>query len=128
MRSSAQTGAPRAVLVYDGECAFCRRCIGAMQRFVPRAPLAVPCQSAPLDDLGLTRRECDEAVQWVLGDDRRSGARAVAAVLRRGGGPWPVVGAVLDAPVVRSLAAAVYRRVARRRSCLVQPSGQPVER
>jgi len=128
MRSSAQPTAPEAVLVYDGECAFCRRCIALMHRFVPRAPRSLPCQTAPLDALGLTRRECDEAVQWVRGTERRSGARAVAAVLRHGGGPWPVAGAVLDAPVVRSVAAAVYRRVARRRSCLVEPAGQPVER
>ena len=80
MSSSAQAAAPEAVLVYDGECAFCRRCIAAMHRFVPRAPRSVPCQDAPLDALGLTRRECDEAVQWVRGSERRSGARSVAAV------------------------------------------------
>lgn len=98
-----------------------------MRRFVPRAPTAVPSQSAALDQLGLTREQCDEAVQWVRGGDVRSGAAAVAAVLRHGGGPWPLVGAFLAAPVVRSFAAAVYRRVARRRTCLVQPSREPIE-
>ena len=116
------------MLVYDGDCAFCRRCVVAMQRFVRGAPRAVPSRDAPLADLGLTQGECDEAVQWVRGTEHRSGARAVAAVLRNGGGLWPVAGVLLDAPVVRSAAAAVYRRVAGRRACLVEPPGEPVER
>jgi predicted DCC family thiol-disulfide oxidoreductase YuxK len=128
MKRSAQTESLGAVLVYDGDCAFCKRCVAAMHRFVARAPRSVPCQAAPLADLGLTRQQCDEAVQWVCGAEQRSGARAVAAVLRHGGAPWFVIGALLDAPMVRSVAAAVYRRVARRRSCLVEPSSKPVER
>lgn len=117
-----------ATLVYDGDCAFCRRCVAVMRRVVPRPPSAVPWQSAPLETLGLTREQCDAALQWVRGDDVRSGAAAVAAVLRHGGGPWPVAGALLDAPVVRSVAAMVYQWVAGRRACLIQPPRQPIER
>lgn len=127
-RRPAPTAPRAAVLVYDGDCAFCTRCVDAMRLLVPGAPVALPSQTAPLADLGLTREQCDEAVQWVCGNESRSGAAAVAAVLRHGGGAWPVAGAVLDAPIVRSVAAAVYRRVARRRACLIEHPGQPVER
>ena len=56
-------------LLYDGECRFCTDAIAWMRRrFDPAA------ESAPAQGL--------DAVQWVDGDVRLSGADAVAAWLR----------------------------------------------
>jgi predicted DCC family thiol-disulfide oxidoreductase YuxK len=104
----------QSVLVFDGDCGFCQRCARLARRWVrPRARIEA-WQSLDLADLGLTADECAAALQWV-GAERRSGGRAVAAVLRAGVFPWPILGAFVDSPVVRPATDAVYRWVARHR-------------
>jgi len=104
----------RPVLVFDGDCGFCRRCAGLARRWVrPRARIE-PWQSLDLTEFGLTAEQCAEALQWV-GAEQRAGGRAVAATLQAGVFPWPVIGSVLDAPVIRPAVDAAYRFVARHR-------------
>jgi predicted DCC family thiol-disulfide oxidoreductase YuxK len=58
-------------LLYDGDCRFCTHAIAWLaRRFDPEAE-TVPLKSGELD-----------AVQWVDGDVRASGADAIAAWLR----------------------------------------------
>lgn len=106
-------------LVFDGDCAFCRRCaeLLAARR---RAPRIAAYQSAPLDEWGLRREDCERAVQWI-GRDRREGARAIAAALVHCGAPWSWAGWLIAAPGVRRIADRVYRRVAERRRCRTVP-------
>lgn len=104
----------RAILVFDGDCGFCWRCARLARRWVRPDAEVEPWQSLDLNGLGLTAEECAQSVQWV-GSERRSGGRAVAATLRAGVFPWPILGAILDAPVARSATDAVYRWVARNR-------------
>lgn len=102
------------ILLYDGDCGFCRRCAGFARRWVrPRARIE-PWQSVNPEDLGVTVEQCVEAVQWV-GGEPRSGGRAVAATLQAGVFPWPLIGSVLDAPVMRPAVDIAYRWVARHR-------------
>lgn len=108
-----------ATLVYDGECAFCRRCAQWVKNR-RRAPRVVAYQSSPLADWGLTLDECERAVQW-LGSSRAEGAPAIAATLVHLGMPWSWTGRVIAAPGVRRLAALVYARVAARRRCATPP-------
>ncbi|MFM8867057.1 MAG: thiol-disulfide oxidoreductase DCC family protein [Ilumatobacteraceae bacterium] len=108
------------MLVFDGDCGFCRCSARFLeQRVRPRAAV-VAYQQADLDGLSLTTQQCSEAVQWVSGDVRRSGARAIAAVLREGAIGWRIAATLIDAAPVRPLAGYVYRLVARNRSRLVQ--------
>lgn len=102
-------------LVYDGDCAFCTRCVGWLQRRLPRQPRVIAWQVADLPSLGLTEQQCSEAVQWVDGERRAAGADGVARVLIWTGGAWPILGRLLLIPGVRQIARLVYGWVARNR-------------
>lgn len=78
------------VLVYDGDCAFCSTSVRWLESRFPGSFLAVPYQRVDLGALGLGERECHDRVQWIgvvaaPATSRESGARAVGALLRRGG-------------------------------------------
>lgn len=105
-----------SVLVYDGDCAFCRRCVVFVERRITRRPRLVAWQFADLEALGLTAEECQEAVQWVGPDGRHASAqRAVARTLVGAGGGWSVLGRLLLLPGIDWSAGVVYRWVAANR-------------
>jgi predicted DCC family thiol-disulfide oxidoreductase YuxK len=113
----------RPVLLYDGDCAFCTRCAGLLERIGPDAEV-VPWQFAELSELGVTEEQASEAVQWVGIDGAvRSGHEAIAAVLGRAGRLWRVAGRTLVLPGVSWVAAKAYRLVADNRYRL--PGGTP---
>jgi len=113
----------RPVLLYDGDCAFCTRCAGFLERIGPEAEI-VPWQFADLDDLGVTAEQAAEAVQWVEADGMvRSGHEAIAAALGGAGWFWRALGRTLVLPGVSSVAARAYRLVADNRYRL--PGGTP---
>lgn len=104
------------VLVYDGDCAFCTRSVRFIERRISRRPDIVAWQRTDLAPLGLTVDMCETAVQWVEPDGAiASGHRAIARTLIHGGGLWSVIGQALLLPGISSLAAVVYRMVARNR-------------
>jgi predicted DCC family thiol-disulfide oxidoreductase YuxK len=114
------------VLVFDGECDFCRSCVRFAERITAREFASVAYQTADLAVLGLSAEECANAVQWVADDGQISSAHeAVAAVLRHARWPWPVAGRVMQWPGVRNIAARTYQRVARRRQCIVEAPTPP---
>jgi predicted DCC family thiol-disulfide oxidoreductase YuxK len=115
----------RPLLLWDGDCAFCARCAAWAQLRLGRGVEIVPWQSVDLDRLappsvGLTPAVCTTAVQWLDRDAggavrRRSGARAVGALLVHRGGAWAVPGALALVPPTSWLAEELYRVVARNR-------------
>jgi len=120
----------RPLLLYDGDCAFCTRCAGLLERIGPDAEI-VPWQFADLDELGVTEEQTSEAVQWVdLDGTVRSGHEAIAAVLGRAGWFWRVAGRTLVLPGISWVAAKAYRWVADNRyrlpgstpACAVDPA------
>lgn len=87
-------------LLYDGDCRFCTRGIAWMERrFDPTA------DSLPAQNL--------DAVQWVDGDVRASGADAIAAWLRTSRRLRPLVALI---PLGLPLGRLLYPMVARNRS------------
>jgi predicted DCC family thiol-disulfide oxidoreductase YuxK len=124
------------VLVYDGDCAFCSTSVRWLESRFPGSFAAVPHQRTDLDTLGLTERECHDRVQWI-GDvaapmtTRESGARAVGALLRRGGADrggalgvlCRVAGALTTVPPASWAAEGLYLLVAANRNRL--PGGTP---
>lgn len=105
----------RPILVFDGDCGFCTTSAGAARRWLGLSHVE-PWQMLDLDALGLTEAGCTTAVQWVAADGSvRSAESAVVAALRHAGGVWSILGRVLGAPGIRSLAAVAYRVVARNR-------------
>ena len=106
----------RPLLVFDGDCAFCTRSVRLVERRIRRHPHIVAWQSLDLAEWGLTQAECEEAVQWIDTDGTRASAHlAVARTLVYGGRGWALLGRVISAPGIRTVAGAVYRWVARNR-------------
>lgn len=105
----------RPLLVFDGDCAFCTRCVRFIERRIARHPRIEPWQRLDLGSLGLSREQCESAVQWIDGDKRDSAHVAVARVLLHGGKGWAILGGALLLPGIRQLAGVVYRWVAKNR-------------
>jgi len=117
------TSAGRPLLVFDGDCAFCTTWARRGQRWLGLDHVE-PWQFLELDELGLTRAECEQAVQWVADDGDHCAAEfAVVAALRHAGGVWAVLGRIMALPGIRQLAGVAYRFVARYRYKL--PGGTP---
>ncbi|GAA5050271.1 putative DCC family thiol-disulfide oxidoreductase YuxK [Thermocatellispora tengchongensis] len=111
------------LLVYDGDCGFCTRCVRFAERRVHTRARAIPWQAADLDALGVTRERAEHEVLWLAGGRVLGGALAVAELLVDAGPPWRALGRVIRSRPVRPLAAAVYRLVARNRHRM--PGGTP---
>jgi predicted DCC family thiol-disulfide oxidoreductase YuxK len=108
----------RPVLVYDGDCAFCRRCARALARIEPDAEI-IAWQLTDLAELGITQQQATDAVQRVQIDGTvRSGHEAIAAILSTAGRTWKTIGRTLLLPGISPVAARVYRLVADNRTRL----------
>jgi predicted DCC family thiol-disulfide oxidoreductase YuxK len=91
-------------LLYDGDCAFCTASVAWMRRKFEPEDETVPGRSGELD-----------AVQWVDGDVRASGADAIAAWLRSARRLRPLVRLM---PLGLPLGRLLYPVVARNRGRL----------
>ena len=113
------TDAPRAVpvMIYDDDCAFCRRWIRRWQRLTGSAVEYAPYQEA-LDRFPQVSRESAEAaVQLVVpGGEVLSGAAAVCRSLRDVHGWGWADRAYGKVPGFRPIAGMLYRLVARNRT------------
>ena len=68
------------VVIYDGECAFCKECVRWVAR---RATItALPFQSADLAKFDLTYEQCSKEVVAIINGIVFGGANAVAALLK----------------------------------------------
>ncbi len=114
----------RALMIFDGDCAFCTTSANFMRRRIrPRCDIE-PWQRTDIAAFGLTPEDCTTAVQFVTADGRvYSGSRAVMRMLREAPQPWPALGAIGDAPGVAWVADRVYRWIALNRHRL--PGGTP---
>lgn len=110
-----------AVLLFDGECAFCARCAAFADRRLREDVTVLPWQAVDLDEIGLTVEQATSASQWVDATGVLAGASCVARTLRGMGPGWAALGWLLDLPPLRPLARAGYRAVARtrRKGCRV---------
>lgn len=105
-----------AVLLYDGDCGFCTRSAEVLRRRIRTADDVRPWQALDLASLGIAPDAATAAVQHVADDGTvTSGARAIAATLRAAPQPWRLTGRLLDARIVRPVAAAAYALVAANR-------------
>jgi len=106
-------------LIWDGDCAFCARCVLFIERRIKTEAKIVAHQKADLQSLGLTTEQCTTALQWVSRDAKiRSGSRAVAALLRSSNFGWAILGVAIDLPVVRLVSSAIYKVIAKNRQHL----------
>ncbi|WP_208322891.1 thiol-disulfide oxidoreductase DCC family protein [Mumia sp. ZJ1417] len=112
-----------AVLLYDGDCAFCSSCARWLQRWAPARAEVLAWQLTDLEALHVNVADVDTAVQWIDDSARAAGPEAIAAYLRTAGAPWRVAGRVLACAPVRGVAWPVYRWIAAHRDKL--PGGTP---
>ena len=103
----------QAVLVYDGDCAFCTRCVQWLEDHVHHRGDVAAWQLTDLAGLGVSQAEAEHSVLWVEPSGRVSlGAAAVARLLVSAGGVWGLAGRLMLVPPVSVVAAGVYRLVA----------------
>ena len=115
------------IVVYDGECAFCRCSVRWATRRLRVDVRYVAWQEIDVASLGLTVESCREAVQWVEDAQILSGHRAVTKLLRSAQQPWRTLGAIGDVPPLRLVARGAYAVVKANRSRLVHFCRQPIE-
>jgi len=109
----------RALLLWDGGCTFCRRCVARVRtRDAAGRIRALPWQEAPSPPMTeAIRARCESAVVLILpGGDTLDGGRACLAVLGLLG--WRRTAAILSAPPLVWAVEAGYRLVARNRNRL----------
>ncbi|MGW5645514.1 thiol-disulfide oxidoreductase DCC family protein [Saccharopolyspora sp. NPDC003752] len=121
------------VLIYDGDCGFCTRSVRLAERLPVRMRI-LPWQEADLAALRTTSDRARHEVLWVARSGRVfGGAAAVAELLKNCRAPWPVLGLLMSAPVLRLLAEWAYRWVAANRyrlpgatpACQLPPAERP---
>ena len=67
------------ILIYDGECRFCRACLTWLQEKLQVTTVAF--QEADLARYGLTRSQCEQAVFVITEQKTYSGSAAIALLL-----------------------------------------------
>lgn len=113
-----------AVLIFDGDCAFCTTAVHWLGRVLPAMPPTSPYQWTDLAAYGLTVADGQARVWLVTGGRRYGGAAAVAALLRHQPAPGlRMLGWLGTVPPLSWLAELGYRLVARYRHLL--PGGTP---
>lgn len=114
-----QSGADRAVFLYDGDCAFCTSCARFIERHIPSSAEVTPWQFADLDALGVSQADAEASVQWIParpgGALRAAGPAAIARLLVDAGSYWRPLGRLLDLRPIRWMAGRAYRLIARNR-------------
>ncbi|WP_153506462.1 thiol-disulfide oxidoreductase DCC family protein [Cumulibacter manganitolerans] len=114
----------RPVLVYDGDCGICTRCVAFVEAHLTKDVDIIAFQHADLAALRLTAEECEAAVQWVQPDGRVSAAHlAVGDLLAASGLRWRPLAFLARTPPFSWVAGLAYRWIARNRHRL--PGGTP---
>ena len=118
-------------MIFDGDCGFCTASVNVIRRWIRPDADIEPWQRTDISRFGLTEAECTVAVQFVDSQGLvSSGSRAVMAMLRTAPLPWPVLGAIGDAPGIAWVADRTYRWIATNRyrlpgstpACAIEPS------
>lgn len=125
---------PSGTLLFDDDCGFCWRAIEWMQaRGVFYRTHVTPWQWVPTERLPVDPDRLGHEVVLVRDAEVFGGAQALAVCMTTGSSRWPWLGRFLLLPVVRQVAAAGYRLVARNRhrmpggttTCRVPPDTTP---
>lgn len=121
---TSSTPVTRAVLVFDGDCAFCTTWVNRLEAALPVFPRTTPWQWIELDQYALSRDDVDRFAWVITPGHQYAGHLALSALLRM----QPVailrfLGHLLATPPLSLAAALVYRFIAANRSRL--PGGTP---
>lgn len=109
----------QGIVIFDGDCGICTAVAEWMESQDRDHRLLIkPYQFVDLPAVHpeLNKATASKAVQFVLGDKRHAGARAMFEALRRLPGLWGVIGAVWALPPLALLAEPFYRVFAANRT------------
>lgn len=113
-----------AVLIFDGDCAFCTTWVERLRASLPVFPEARPYQWTALEDYGLSEHDVTHYAWYVTRRRRFGGHLAFSAILRsQPRATLRFVGWLLATPPWSWFAAAGYALIARYRHVL--PGGTP---
>jgi len=115
------------ILIFDGECGFCTRCVTWLLARSRVHLRAVPWQTGVYARFGLTSDQARRTVWWVTETGRLArGHAAIARALIACGAPWAWLGRVMLVPPLSWIAAIGYRLVSRNRRHLpgTTPAGR----
>lgn len=106
----------KSLLIFDGDCAFCTKCVLWGTSNLAEFPSAKAFQTINPVDYGLSDADVRKSV-WAITDSQvLSGARAVAWILKiQPNSTWRALGNFIDFCPIRPLAALIYRVVAMNR-------------
>lgn len=107
----------RPLLIYDGDCGFCKRWVLRFRAWTRGGFDFRPYQEAAADFPDIPESDFQKAAQWVDADSHReSGAAAMLNALASGHGPrWPLW-LYTRVPVLRFLINLTYRFIAQNRT------------
>jgi predicted DCC family thiol-disulfide oxidoreductase YuxK len=124
LRGYSLTVSNEPILIFDGDCAFCSSSIRLITKVIGNHPEIKPFQWTDLQTLGITQKECLNAVQFYKDNENRySGAQAFAQFLKLSNQPWKIIGYILDLPIIKWISKVIYGIVAKNRYRL--PGGTP---
>jgi predicted DCC family thiol-disulfide oxidoreductase YuxK len=107
------------VVIYDGDCGFCSRSVRFAQTRVAPNLVYLPSQKVNLADYGLTKADCEKALQFVSSDNQVVAAeRAVIQILKQGNIGFRYLGLLMLLPGAKLLSKLGYQLVARNRGKL----------
>ncbi|MDE0268065.1 MAG: DCC1-like thiol-disulfide oxidoreductase family protein [Acidimicrobiaceae bacterium] len=120
------------LLVFDGDCRFCRVSAGWIERRLPDEVQVRAWQSLELADVGLTHEQVETSLWWVHTEHKNlnseeceipnpvGGHAAIGHALISMGGVWSAAGNLILHPPFNWLAQLVYTLIARNRYCLIK--------
>jgi len=112
-----------AIVIYDGDCAFCSSAARFAQAKVAKNLKYQAYQLSDLVSLNLTEAECQRALQMIIDDKKFSAEKAVIELLRYGNLFYRSLAMILSLPILRLLTRIGYRLIAKYRHRL--PGGTP---
>lgn len=121
-----------STLIFDGDCAFCTSCANFAAERLDRSIAVEPWQRLNLAAFGLTEADVTTAVYWVDASGTYRGHLGVARCCRAMGKLWPVLGRLIEFPLIRPIAGVMYRVIATNRhkmpggtaACRLDPTDQ----
>jgi len=113
-----------ALVIYDGDCAFCSTAARFAQRKVAPTLSYSPYQRTDLTKYGISTVEAQSSLKFVkTNGEVVSAQKAVSQIMKCGNSFWKAFGVITELPGINLLAALGYKLTAKYRHKL--PGGTP---
>tara|TARA_B100000686_G_C16667125_1_gene904219 strand:+ start:69 stop:428 length:360 start_codon:yes stop_codon:yes gene_type:complete len=104
---------PNNMVIYDGDCNFCRRSAEWLKTQCDVRTMAD--NEIDLSVIGLTSEDTKTSVWWIEGSIALQGHKAIAKALKTSRKSWKLFAKIIEAPLITWISAIVYKWVANNR-------------